>query len=164
VSDADATWCRWVLAFVEDPSLVVHRIASSLKSGGRAVFHEYFDYATWRLAPRSEPFEEFVRIVMRNWRETGGEPDIGLELPALLAGAGMRVLTADPVVYALRPEDLMWQWPESFVRVHLAHLAESGRVTREWARNVQAAFDAAASRPGACVFTPAVLEVIAQKL
>lgn len=164
VSDADAAWCRWVLAFVDDPPLVVHRIASSLRSGGRAVFHEYFDYATWRLSPRSEPFEEFVRLVMRNWRETGGEPDIGLELPALLAAAGMRVLSADPVVYALRPHDLMWQWPESFVRVHLAHLTQAGRVTGEWARSVLAAYDGAATRPGAYLFTPAVLEVIAEKL
>jgi SAM-dependent methyltransferase len=164
VSDADATWCRWVLAFVEDPPLVVRRIADALASGGRAIFHEYFDYATWRLAPRSEPFEEFVQLVMRNWRETGGEPDVGLNLPALLAASGMRVLSAEPVVYALRPQDPMWQWPESFVRVHLEHLADAGRVTREWARTVEAEYDGAGRRPGAYVVTPAILEVIAEKL
>jgi hypothetical protein len=128
------------------------------------VFHEYFDYRTWRLAPRSEGLEEFVSMVMRNWRENGGEPDIGLELPTLLSAAGMRVLSADPVVYALRPHDPMWEWPVSFLRVHLVHLAETGRVEGEWARNVQTAFDSAASRPGAYLITPAVLEVIAEKL
>jgi SAM-dependent methyltransferase len=164
VSDADGAWCRWVLAFVENPPLVVRRIADSLKSGGRAIFHEYFDYATWRLAPRSEPFEEFVQLVIRNWRETGGEPDIGLHLPVLLSEAGLRVMSAEPVLYALRPDDFMWHWPESFVRVHLAHLAETGRVTREWARHVQTAYEGAGSRPGAFVVTPAVLEIIAEKL
>lgn len=163
VRDADAAWCRWVLAFVNDPPLVVRRIAACLKPGGRAVFHEYFDYATWRLAPRSEDFEEFVAIVMRNWRENGGEPDIGLDLPSLLTAAGMRVLSIDPVIYAVQPHDPMWQWPESFVRVHLVHLAETGRVPPEWARKVQAAFDATASRSGAYLITPAVLEVIAEK-
>ena len=163
VTDADATWCRWVLAFVANPKVVLRKIAAALKPGGRAVFHEYFDYASWRLAPRSAEFEEFVATVMRNWREAGGEPDIGLEVPAMLEAAGLRVITCDPVVYAVRPSDPMWQWPASFVRVHLVHLAETGRVAAAWARAVQDAFDRTARTPGAFLMTPAVLEIVAER-
>jgi SAM-dependent methyltransferase len=163
VSGADATWCRWVLAFVNDPALVLRKIAAALRTGGRAVFHEYFDYRTWRLSPRSHAFEEFVSIVVANWRDSGGEPDIGLELPVMLAACGFRVEWAEPVVYAVRPDEPMWQWPDSFVRVHLPHLVETGRIDASWASEVQGAFDRAASTPGAFLVTPAVLEVIAEK-
>src|SRR5258705_6854889 len=50
---ADAAWCRWVFAFVQDPRGLLSRIARALRPGGALVFHEYFDYSTWRLAPRS---------------------------------------------------------------------------------------------------------------
>jgi SAM-dependent methyltransferase len=163
ITDADATWCRWVLAFIANPNVVLRKISAALKPGGRAVFHEYFDYGTWRIAPRSTAFEEFVATVMKNWREAGGEADIGLELPVMLEAAGMRVLSCEPVVYAVRPNDPMWEWPASFVRVHLVHLAETGRVAPAWAREVQDAFDRAARTPGAFLVTPAVLEIIAER-
>jgi SAM-dependent methyltransferase len=164
ISGADAAWCRWVLAFVTDPSLVLRKMAASLRSGGRAVFHEYFDYRTWRLAPRSQAFEEFVSIVMRNWRDAGGEPDIGLDLPVMLEGAGLRLVASAPIVYLVRPQEPMWQWPDSFVRTHLRHLMETGRVQGAWAREVQDAFDRTAGTPGAYLITPAVIEVISEKI
>lgn len=163
IREADAAWCRWVLAFVKDPGVVVRRIATALRPEGVAAFHEYFDYRTWRLSPRSRAFEEFVALVMRNWRESGGEPDIGLDLPRMLAEAGFSVLAMEPVVYVVRPGDAMWQWPDTFVRVHLEHLVETGRVEKPWARAVRRAFEEAVHAPGAFLVTPAVLEVIARK-
>ena len=75
---ADGAWVRWVFAFLAKPRDLVRRIASSLKPGASLVIHEYFDYSTWRFAPRSEVFEQFVKTVMRSWRAAGGEPDIGV--------------------------------------------------------------------------------------
>jgi len=51
----DATWCRWVgiICFVA------------------AIFHEYIDYRTRRLAPRRPAVESFVDEVMASWRATG---------------------------------------------------------------------------------------------
>jgi len=81
---ADAGWCRWVLAFVMRPRELLTRVASAIKPGGVFISHEYFDYATWRSMPASPVFEEFVQATIRNWRKSGGEPDIGLQVPRWL--------------------------------------------------------------------------------
>ena len=60
----DAAWCRWVACFVTSPAKLVANVATALRPGGAAVFHEYIDYATWRLAPRRPAFESFVQRVM----------------------------------------------------------------------------------------------------
>jgi len=44
----DFSWCRWVLCFVSDPELLVKKISRVTRRGGRAIFHEYGHYTTWR--------------------------------------------------------------------------------------------------------------------
>ena len=88
VSDVDGVWCRWVAAFVADPEALVEKVRHALKPGGVFAVQEYVHYATWRLSPRSPAFEEFVRLVIDAWRKSGGEPDIGLDLPRLLERHG----------------------------------------------------------------------------
>jgi len=61
---ADSAWCRWVLAFVKNPRDVLAQPAAALRPGGVVVLHEYFDYSTWRTAPRRAEVEEFVTAVM----------------------------------------------------------------------------------------------------
>ena len=92
--EADGAWIRWVFAFVKRPRNLLARIAGRLKPGGVMVVHEYFNYATWQLAPKSSELEEFVRVVMESWRADGGEPDIGLDLPGWLDELWIR--DADP--------------------------------------------------------------------
>src|SRR5207248_4555313 len=80
----DFTWCRWVLCFLSDPKLLVSKIASVMPTGGRAIFHEYGQYTTWKFFPLREALEEFRTHVIAAWRESGGEPDTGLMLPQWL--------------------------------------------------------------------------------
>ncbi|MEY2601799.1 MAG: hypothetical protein QOJ36_1118, partial [Verrucomicrobiota bacterium] len=47
----DFTWCRWVLCFVSNPDLLIKKIASVMRKGGRAIFQEYGQYKTWRFFP-----------------------------------------------------------------------------------------------------------------
>ena len=73
-------------------------------SAAVAVFHEYADYAAWRLAPRRPAFEAFVAEVIATWRAAGGEPDVALALPQLLRQAGFRLRSATPLVLELIAE------------------------------------------------------------
>ncbi|MGC3990032.1 MAG: class I SAM-dependent methyltransferase [Chthoniobacteraceae bacterium] len=84
----DAAWCRWVACFVPAPELLVERIAQSLRPGGVAIFHEFLDYSTWRLAAACPVLEDFVKQVMQSWQETGGDPNVARRLPSLLNRAG----------------------------------------------------------------------------
>src|ERR1700722_7338437 len=69
----DFSWCRWVIAFVSDPAVVINKLAAVLAKGGRAIFHEYGHYETWRFFPLIESQEEFRSKAIATWRESGGD-------------------------------------------------------------------------------------------
>lgn len=160
----DFAWCRWVASFVSNPDLLVARIARALRPGGRAIFHEYADYATWRLAPARPRFTEFVQQVMTSWRDAGGEPDIALALPRLLPAHGLQLRETRPLVFCTQPGDFIWEWPASFIEINLARQLALGRVDAAWVEAVRREFREASADPQTRMITPLVLEVIAGKL
>ncbi len=159
----DAAWCRWVASFVSSPARLLENLAGAIRPGGVVVFHEYVNYSTWRLLPSSAAHEQFVQKVMQSWRASGGEPDIAIVLPTLLAEAGFQVRSAVPKVFCVSPADEMWQWPASFLDVNLKRLLELGLVDENWVASVQREFGAAASNPRSLFVTPMVLEIIADR-
>ena len=159
----DAAWCRWVAAFVPAPAKLVAEIAGALRPEGAAIFHEYAHYESWRIAPRGTAHQSFVAEVVRSWRESGGEPNVALELPRLLHEAGFRIERLQPLVYAVRPQDFMWQWPASFIDIHLRHQVDEGRAEPGWADSVRAELRAAEADPASYMITPLVLEIVARK-
>jgi ubiquinone/menaquinone biosynthesis C-methylase UbiE len=160
---ADGIWVRWVFAFVKRPADLLARATKLLKPGGKIVVHEYFDYSTWRFAPRSDVFEAFVMTVMKSWRASGGEPDIGLDLPRWMGELGLRVTSLRPIVEVIAPSSFIWEWPKSFVEVSLARLIDLGRMTSDEARRVSDEFESRSAAEGTLMITPAVLEIIAEK-
>jgi SAM-dependent methyltransferase len=160
-AQADAAWSRWAVAFVREPRRLAGRIARALRPGGVFVSHEYCDYRTWRLVPRAEPFERFVSRVIETWRASGGEPDIGLDLPRWLAEEGFEIRSLRPILDVVSPASFVWQWPAAFVDAGLKRLLDLGRMTHDQAAEVRASFSAAATDPRSLMFTPAVLETIA---
>ena len=159
----DGAWCRWVLAFVKQPTAVVEKVAASLRPGGVFVLHEYLDYAVWQLLPRSEPFEAFVSAVMAAWRSDGGEPDVGVDLPGWLEAAGFDVRSLTPIVDVITPADPIWPWPEAFVRTGVDRLVALGRLSSDQAAETLEDFDRRKVDPRTRCATPLVLEAIAVK-
>jgi SAM-dependent methyltransferase len=162
--DMDASWCRWVASFVSSPATLVAKLAAALRPGGVAIFHEYADYASWRLAPRSAAIEEFVQRVMESWRDAGGEPDVALALPALLAAEGFRVRHVTPRIFCVGPGDPLWQWPASFIGINLDRLLELGRVSESWAASVRRDLEEREADESSLMLTPMVLEIVAERL
>lgn len=160
---ADGVWCRWVLAFVKQPRELLRRIAGALKPGGVLVAYEYFDYGTWRLAPRLPEHEEFVKLVMESWRETGGEPDIGLDLPGWLQDLGFEIKAHNPIIEIFPKSSYWWQWPKAFIDVGLRRMVDLGHLTEDRARAIADAFTKREAQPGTLMITPGVLEIIAVK-
>jgi SAM-dependent methyltransferase len=159
----DFSWCRWVLCFVSDPELLVKKIGNVLRNGGRAIFHEYGHYTTWRFFPQRASLEEFRNHVIATWRESGGEPDTGLQLPSWLAKNGFLVRSVVPRIFCLQPTDYMWQWPAQFIQVHLLRLLELGRINEPFADKVRDDLAAAEKDKPSFMLTPLVLEVVAEK-
>jgi SAM-dependent methyltransferase len=163
VSAADGAWARWVFAFVKKPQALLTRVAAALRPGGVLVLHEYFDYSTWRLAPRCPEIEDFVQQVMTCWRADGGEPDIGLQLPTWLADLGFDLRTLQPLVDVVPPTNFVWQWPRAFLEVGLRRLVDLGQMTASAAERIWQAFLTRETTPHTLLITPAVLEIIAVK-
>jgi SAM-dependent methyltransferase len=159
----DGAWVRWVFAFVKQPRTLLSDIARSIKPGGTLVLHEYFDYSTWQVVPKSVEVEEFVHEVMKSWRDEGGEPNIGLDLPRWLNELGFTIKTLNPIIDVIAPFSYQWQWLKTFLHVGLRRLVDLGRVSPERAQEIQQAFDAREADPCALMFTPGVLEIIATR-
>jgi len=160
----DFSWCRWVLCFVSDPELLVKKIANATCKGGRAVFHEYGQYTTWLFFPQRPSLEKFRTHVIATWREAGGEPDTGLQLPAWLTKNGFAVRSVVPRIFCLQPNDYMWQWPSQFIQVHLLRLQELGQINAMFADQVRADLAAAEKEETSFMLTPLVLEIVAEKV
>ena len=158
---ADGAWSRWFLAFLQDPPVVLAKVHAALRPGASFVLHEYFDYRTWRVSPRSAVLEELVSVIMQSWRDTGGEPDIGLDLPRWLSELGFELRSLEPIVHVVSPSSFVWQWPKSFIATGVARLVELGALTPERAGEIHAAYAASETAPNTLLFTPAVLEIIA---
>ncbi|HET6761205.1 MAG TPA: hypothetical protein VFH13_03855, partial [Gemmatimonadaceae bacterium] len=114
-------------------------------------------------APRRPDFEDFVQIVMKSWRENGGEPDIALDLMSWLPAEGFEIQELRPIVDVVSPADFIWQWPSTFVEVGLARLVRLGHIPAEGAAAVRDIFHAAEKDPNSRLVTPGVLEIIARR-
>ena len=160
----DFSWCRWVASFLTDPALLIRKLAGVIRPGGRAIFHEYAHYLTWRFIPRLPNQERFAEEVEASWAAAGGKADVALDLPPYLAQNGFVVRAARPRIYYVGPSDYMWQWPASFIGIGLARLQELGRVDADFAKKVQQEVNLATANPDSRLITPLVLEIIAEKI
>jgi len=59
----DGAYQRWVLCFVKDPDAVIRGVARALKRGGVFASQDYMHYEGLLLAPPSEPWGRFIRVV-----------------------------------------------------------------------------------------------------
>ena len=160
---ADFLWCRWVLAFIPSPGAIVAGMARALKPGGAALFHEYYDYASWRLAPLMPVFEDYVARIIARWRATGSEPDAALALPAQLVAAGLRVEAVHPHVFAARMNDFAARWPMGFAREYLPVMIAQGDLSHGEGDIIARVLDAAEADSNSIVITPGVLHIRAVK-
>jgi SAM-dependent methyltransferase len=159
----DASWCRWVACFVSSPALLLDKLASVVRPGGVAIFHEYIQYDSLRIANGGPRMREFVRQVEQGWREAGGEPNVAPVVVKLLQERGFSIRETIPRVFCARPGDELWQWPATFIDIHLRHQLELGRIEASWAEAVRAEFAAAEQQAATLLVTPMVLEIVAEK-
>ena len=162
--DYDFSWCRWVVSFVNDPSLLIKKLAGVMPQGGVSIFHEYGHYETWRFLPRLPNQEHFREHVVATWRESGGEPDGASGLPALLSQNGFVIRSVTPHIFCVRPTNYMWQWPAQFIEVYLPRLQEMGRIDQKFADSVRADLAGAEKNRNVLMITPLVLEIVAKKV
>ncbi len=160
---ADGAWCRWALSFMSGPRALLANLRERIRPGGTLVLHEYFDYATWRTDPPSAEIAEFVRVVMHSWRESRGEPDLGLVLPRWCDELGFDVREVRPIVEAAAPTEPKWQWLAAFLESGSKRLEGLATIRREQGEAIREAVARLAANPGTRMITPGLFEIIAVK-
>jgi ubiquinone/menaquinone biosynthesis C-methylase UbiE len=160
---ADAAWCRWVFSWLTNPELGVANIARALKPSGIAIFHEYLDYATWGLAPRSQAFSALVQAIIDSVTKTGANIDSAVGLPHQLEDAGFEIVALKPIVDIVEPQNYVWQWPTAFARGFHQKLVADGLIAADLAQEALTALKRAETEGDTRMITPMVLEIIARR-
>ena len=159
----DGAYQRWVLCFVRDPEAVVRGVAHALKRGGAFAVQDYVHYEGILLSPPSEPFQRFIRVVAEAWRDHGGDTEVGMRLPALLAKHGLTPVEISPVHRIARPHSQLWTWPTIFIDTYGPRLVEEGRLTPAEHRALVADWKTHTGDPNAFFISPPMVDIIAVK-
>lgn len=159
----DAAWERWCLCFVPDVKKALEGVARALKPGGVLALHEYVNYGCMRLAPQSAAFERVIPAVMESFRQQGGDADVGLRLPTLLAEVGLEVVHLEPVMRVARPSDELWQWPETFFLNYTSLLVERGLMSPAERQAFEDGWREWSGKPEAVFYAPLLVGLVARK-
>ncbi|MBP6012367.1 MAG: methyltransferase domain-containing protein [Alphaproteobacteria bacterium] len=160
---ADALWCRWVFAWLTEPSRAVDNIARAVKPGGIVVLHEYLNYGSWGLLPSDPAFDTLVRAIIENVAKSGADIDSGRYLPRMLEAARFDIVALNPIVDVVSPTNFVWHWPAAFARSYHRKLIDDGLLSNQDAAAAIAALDRAESGLEARMATPTLLEIIARR-
>ena len=159
----DGAYQRWTLCFVKDPEAVVSGVAHALTRGGAFAIQDYVNYEGILLAPETEPFRRFIRVVAEAWRDRGGDTEIGLHLPAMLAKHGLTPVEISPVHRIARPGSQLWTWPTIFIETYAPKLVEEGRLTAAEHAALVADWSEHTKDPNAFFVSPPMVDIIAVK-
>ena len=160
----DGVYCRWALAWVSNPKMVLERVKHALKPGGKIVVHEYYDWSTHQIEPDIPELTKAIKAALRSFKEQDGEIDIGRELPEMFENLGMRVQSVRLLAKMGQPESLVWQWPRSFYYSYFPRLAEAGYLTAQDVEKALEQMEILGQNKNATLFCPTVVEVIAEKI
>jgi SAM-dependent methyltransferase len=159
----DGAHARWLFCYIADTERLIGQLAEALRPGGVLAVTDYFNYRAFTLAPRSPVMDRVVDAVQRSWARHGGDLDIQGRLPSLMAARGLDVVDIRTITGVVRPDSPLWHWPRSFFRSFLPKLERQGLVTREEAAEFVRDWDAREQAPGAFLYLPPNLDVIAVK-
>ena len=159
----DCIYHRWVLAWMDGIDAIIEKMSSCLKSGGKIVSHEYFDWATLQLSPSIPEWDTIVKAVLKSFNAGGGNINIGRVLPTMLEERGLEVQSIRPMVKMARPDQLEWNWPNTFFKIYFPKVVEMGYMSSELCDRVLKKLDQAKAEGKTILMTPTMIEVIARK-
>jgi SAM-dependent methyltransferase len=159
----DGAFARWVMCFLPNPADVIARVARALKPGAAFVIFDYLHYEGFRMSPPSAITQRIFSAVADSFRAHGGNPSIGLELPAMMRDAGLQVRDIRPVVRIGRPGSALWDWPRTFFENYLPTLVESGALSEAEKDEFWKDYTERSANPAAYFMSPPIVEMVGIK-
>lgn len=159
----DGMYCRWALAWLANPEEILQKVYTALKPGGKMVIHEYYDWSTHQINPPLEGLNKAIGMALKSFKDSEGEIDIGRDLPMVLSGLGMKNIRTRPMAKLATPESVTWQWPKTFYYSYFPRIQQMGYLTEAEVATALAQMEQLEQTPGATLFCPVMIEVIAEK-
>jgi SAM-dependent methyltransferase len=159
----DGAYARWLLSVVSTPERVVASVTRALRPGAVFAIQDYVSYGAARLSPPSNALQRVLDATAVSWKQTGGDPDIGCRLPAILQEAGLVIRDLRPLARIARPGTALWEWPTTFFRNFVPTLVEGHFLSQEDAHAFFEDWARASENPSAFLLAPIVLDLIAEK-
>lgn len=160
----DTAFCRWLMIFVQDPKKAIERIHLHLVPKGQFIIQEYVSYDSMDLVPNSKLMKTVVEAIFKSWKDQGGDPNRGKSLPWLLEKSGFKVTHIEPIAKFARPEDPLWQWPDTFFKSFLPRLQKMNYLSEQQIKDFFVEWESAKNDKGAFFIAPTVINIIAEKV
>ncbi len=159
----DGAFCRWVLAWVKNPTQIIQRVIQGLKPGATFVAHEYYAWEYFKFEPYRKNLQIGIQAAFESFLDARCNINIGSQLPKIFIDHGLEVISIRPMTKLCRPKDLSWTWPKNFLSSYIPKLAERGKLDKSTAGKAVTELLELEQLPEATCLCPTVVEVIAKK-
>jgi ubiquinone/menaquinone biosynthesis C-methylase UbiE len=159
----DVVYCRWVLSWVNDVDLIITEIAKLLKPGGVFLVQEYAQWGTFRIIPELPEVRTMIEACRESWRVMPSEIDIAPRLPEMFYQNGLKMEHKAMLEKVAAPNELVWQWPGTFLHIYSEKLIEMNLLTKDQQQAFIDAWPSLESNPSGMIITPLMMEFAARK-
>ena len=162
----DHVYCRWVLCWLKDPFQALSEIHQTLKPGGRVILHDYFNWRSMCLAPRSQAVEKMVQAAVSSFEDRSGNVDVAADVPGYLKRLGFRTLHFDVIerVVLGGGQDSTAAWPLSWWRSYGPKLVQIGKLSQTDCEQALNDLNRLENSDDCFFVCPPVFEFIAEKI
>ncbi|CAN5643414.1 hypothetical protein BH23GEM6_BH23GEM6_19340 [soil metagenome] len=162
-ASVDGAFARWVLCFTSDPDAVIAAVARALRPGGRFAVMDYCHYQGLTMAPDAPAIVRVISATAESVLRSGGNMDIGKDIPRMMQAHGLEVEHIDPVVRLARPGSALWLWPETFFSGYLITLREMELITEAEAMDFRQTWRERSLDADSFLLTPPMVAVVGRK-
>ena len=159
----DVAYTRWVLCYVPDPDAVLQGVVKALRPGGVFAVQDYVNVEGQLLAPTGHAHARVVHVMVESWRQSRGDPNIGLRLPELMRKHGLNIEEIRPLQRIIRSGSPSWLWPSTFFHNFVPLLVEQGLLSEQEQHDFEREWAERSKDDTAFFWSPPMVEVIARK-
>jgi SAM-dependent methyltransferase len=160
----DGAFCRWFLAFLtDDLDVVLQNVHDCLRPGGRFAAMEYLTLRSVTCSPPSAAFDAHTTAWIEFYARHHGNTSVGASLSPRLLAAGFTIRSLRCVGGMANPGHRWWEWWGRLIRDFGPGFVADGLLAPgEWDQ-LQRDWSALSTNPHGFIYTPVLLQVIAER-